>query len=73
MWRKPVSDQGKGTLEDPFLTINKAASVAMAGDTIIVHEGVYREWVKPKNKGIEGQEKDNLYGSGRRKGGYQRF
>ncbi|WP_081985615.1 right-handed parallel beta-helix repeat-containing protein, partial [Meiothermus ruber] len=36
----------------PFLTINKAASVAMAGDTIIVHEGVYREWVKPKYKGL---------------------
>ncbi|NLX69403.1 MAG: hypothetical protein GX024_00680 [Clostridiales bacterium] len=49
---KTGSDQGKGTLEDPFLTINKAASVAIAGDTIIVHEGVYREWVKPKNKGL---------------------
>lgn len=49
---KTGSDQGKGTLQDPFLTINKAASVAMAGDTIIVHEGVYREWVKPKYKGL---------------------
>ncbi|ADL67932.1 Parallel beta-helix repeat [Thermoanaerobacterium thermosaccharolyticum DSM 571] len=49
---KTGSDQGKGTLKDPFLTINKAASVAMAGDTIIVHEGVYREWVKPKYKGL---------------------
>ncbi|PHO07434.1 hypothetical protein BFT35_05810 [Thermoanaerobacterium thermosaccharolyticum] len=49
---KTGSDQGKGTLKDPFLTINRAASVAMAGDTIIVHEGVYREWVKPKYKGL---------------------
>lgn len=49
---KTGSDQGKGTIKDPFLTINKAASVAMAGDTIIVHEGVYREWVKPKYKGL---------------------
>lgn len=49
---KTGSDEGKGTLKDPFLTINKAASVAMAGDTIIVHEGVYREWVKPKYKGL---------------------
>ncbi|MDE4543304.1 right-handed parallel beta-helix repeat-containing protein [Thermoanaerobacterium sp. R66] len=49
---KSGSDKGKGTLKDPFLTINKAASVAMAGDTIIVHEGVYREWVKPKYKGL---------------------
>lgn len=49
---KNGSDEGKGTIKDPFLTINKAASVAMAGDTIIVHEGVYREWVKPKYKGL---------------------
>lgn len=49
---KNGSDLGKGTLQDPFLTINKAASVAIAGDTVIVHEGVYREWVNPKYKGL---------------------
>lgn len=49
---KNGSDCGKGTKEDPLLTINKAASVATAGDTIIVHEGEYREWVKPRNKGL---------------------
>lgn len=49
---KNGSDYAQGTIENPFLTINKAASVAVAGDTIIVHEGVYREWVKPKNAGI---------------------
>jgi len=49
---KTGSDQGQGTLQDPFLTINKAASVAMAGDTVTVHEGVYREWVNPKHKGL---------------------
>lgn len=49
---KNGSDAGKGTKEDPFLTINKAASVAEAGDTIIVHEGEYREWVKPVNAGL---------------------
>lgn len=49
---KTGSDQGQGTLQNPFLTINKAASLAMAGDTIIVHEGVYREWVKPRYKGL---------------------
>lgn len=49
---KTGSDMGKGTFDDPFLTINKAASVAMAGDTITVHEGVYREWVNPKHKGL---------------------
>lgn len=49
---KNGSDQNPGTKERPFLTINKAASVAMAGDTVIVHEGEYREWVKPKYKGL---------------------
>lgn len=49
---KTGSDTNLGTKQDPFLTINKAASVAMAGDVITVHEGVYREWVKPKNKGL---------------------
>ncbi|MFS0864889.1 DUF1565 domain-containing protein [Fredinandcohnia sp. 179-A 10B2 NHS] len=49
---KTGSDQAQGTKQNPFLTINKAASVAVAGDTIIVHEGVYREWVKPKNAGL---------------------
>ncbi|OPJ65258.1 right-handed parallel beta-helix repeat-containing protein [Clostridium oryzae] len=46
------SDQGQGTQQYPFLTINKAASIAVAGDTIIVHEGVYREWVNPRFKGL---------------------
>lgn len=54
---KTGSDQGRGTQQDPFLTINKAASVAVAGDTIIVHEGVYREWVKPKNKGLSNKRR----------------
>lgn len=51
------SDRGQGTLQDPFRTIQKAASVAMAGDTVTVHEGVYREWVKPKHKGLSDQRR----------------
>ena len=51
-----VSKQGNdryiGTEEAPFLTINRAARVAAAGDTVVVHEGVYREWVDPKNGGL---------------------
>ena len=54
---KDGSDYAKGTLQDPFLTINKAASVAVAGDTVTVHEGVYREWVKPKYKGLSNQRR----------------
>lgn len=49
---KNGSDLGEGTKQNPFLTINQAASVAVAGDSIIVHEGEYREWVKPKNPGL---------------------
>ena len=35
---------GTGTKEEPFLPSNQAASMAIAGDTVMVHEGVYREW-----------------------------
>ncbi|WP_416150030.1 DUF1565 domain-containing protein [Salipaludibacillus sp. HK11] len=49
---KTGSDFGDGTKHSPFLTINKAALIAEAGDAIVVHEGEYREWVKPKNGGF---------------------
>lgn len=49
---KNGSDTAEGTKQNPFLTINQAASVAVAGDTIVVHEGEYREWVKPENTGL---------------------
>jgi len=49
---KNGSDQGTGASNDPFLTINKAASLAVAGDVVIVHEGEYREWVDPKYSGL---------------------
>lgn len=41
---KSGSDRNPGTKNCPFLTIQRAADVAVAGDTVIVHEGVYREW-----------------------------
>lgn len=40
-----------GTKDHPFRTISKAASLAMPGDCVIVHEGEYREWVKPAQGG----------------------
>ena len=43
------SDKNLGTKENPFLTISRAAALAEEGDTVIVHEGVYREWVKPEH------------------------
>lgn len=45
------NDQGKGTADQPLRTISRAAAHAMAGDTVIVHAGVYREWVNPANGG----------------------
>lgn len=54
---KTGSDCNPGTLQLPFLTINKAASIAVADDTVIVHEGVYREWVKPKFKGLSNKRR----------------
>lgn len=45
---KPTgSDTADGSFERPFQTINKAAQKALPGDTITVHEGIYREWVNP--------------------------
>lgn len=46
-------DQAKGTADQPFRTISRAAAIAMPGDTVIVHAGVYREWVNPANSGTE--------------------
>ena len=46
------SDTAAGSESAPFRTINRAAQLAVAGDTVLVHEGVYREWVKPANGGL---------------------
>ena len=47
------NDQNTGSAEAPFRTINHAAQVAVAGDTVQVHEGTYREWVDPKFGGTD--------------------
>ena len=49
---KSGSDTNPGTVEAPFLTISKAAMVLNAGDTVTVHSGTYREWVSPRNSGL---------------------
>lgn len=46
------SDTFKGTATQPFATISKAAFLAVAGDTVLIHSGTYREWVSPANGGI---------------------
>lgn len=47
------SDSAPGTEARPYRTINKAASVAQPGDTVIVCGGTYREWVKPPRGGTD--------------------
>ncbi len=51
---KTGSNSNSGSETEPLLTISKAAKLATPGDTITVHEGIYREWVKP----IRGGESD---------------
>lgn len=50
-------DTWAGSLERPFRTIQRAADLAKAGDTITVHEGVYREHVNPRNGGLSDSER----------------
>lgn len=44
---------GNGTKERPFKTIQEAANIAKAGDTVNVLPGVYREYVNPIHAGRE--------------------
>jgi len=51
------NDNNPGTLEHPFQTISKAAETAQAGDTITVHEGIYRERVNPPRGGASDENR----------------
>jgi hypothetical protein len=49
------SDSYNGTsLSTPFKTIQKAASVMVAGDNCFIRQGTYRETVTPVNSGSAG-------------------
>src|SRR5215475_12883312 len=47
------SDGNPGTLDQPFQTIQKAGSVVVAGDTVYVRAGTYRETVTPARSGTQ--------------------
>ena len=54
---KAGNDNGTGSEEHPYFTIAKAAEAALPGDTITVHAGTYREWVKPPRGGSDPQHR----------------
>ncbi len=45
------ADAHPGTRAEPLRTIQRAADLAQPGDTIVVHQGVYRERVNPPRGG----------------------
>lgn len=51
------SDTNMGSETSPFKTISKAAQIAIEGDVITVHGGVYREWVNPPRGGKSDTER----------------
>lgn len=46
-----ASDDNDGSEAAPFRTIEQAARTLVAGEQVIVHAGVYREWVHPARGG----------------------
>ncbi len=48
---KTGDDAAPGNRARPYRTIGKAAAVAQPGDTVTVHTGTYREWVRPARGG----------------------
>jgi len=42
------ADTADGSAGRPFRTISRAAELALPGDTVMVHAGEYREWVRPR-------------------------
>lgn len=47
-----ASDDNPGTNDLPFKSINKAAEILRAGEIVIIHEGVYRETIRPVRGGL---------------------
>ena len=45
------SDRNDGSASNPFRTINYVAQLAVPGDVITVHAGIYRERINPARGG----------------------
>ena len=52
---KDGNDANPGSLSQPWRTIEKAASTLMAGDTVFIRGGTYKERVVPKRSGTTGK------------------
>ncbi|MGC9375580.1 MAG: DUF1565 domain-containing protein, partial [Bacteroidales bacterium] len=50
-------DDNPGIFSQPFRTISAAANIALPGDVITVHEGVYRERVDPQYGGLNNNQR----------------
>ena len=46
-----ASDDNPGTEDEPFLTIQAAAEVLEPGERVLIHDGTYRETVRPRRGG----------------------
>jgi alpha-N-arabinofuranosidase len=60
---KTGNDKNNGSINSPFLTIQAAANMAQPGDTITVHEGIYRERSNPPRGGTS-DDKRIVYRAG---------
>ncbi len=48
-----ASDENDGSRERPLRTIQEAARRAQPGTQVLIHGGVYREWVRPVQGGLD--------------------
>jgi hypothetical protein len=46
-----ANDNGPGTREQPYRTINKAAQILQPGERVVIASGIYRECVRPVRGG----------------------
>ena len=48
---KNADDNGPGTKDHPFRTINHAAQILKPGERVVIAEGIYREFIQPARGG----------------------